>query len=63
MAQMWYMDHIPMYDDADVERLYFHKEADVDDSETQASDDLHGGIGVTHGEQFEDPSSQVLGKK
>jgi hypothetical protein len=56
------MDHTPTYDDADVERLYSHIEAYVDDNETQASDDLHRGIGAMHGKQFEDPASQVLGK-
>jgi hypothetical protein len=50
IAQMGYMDHTLTYDDADVKRLYSHNEADVDDSETQAPDDLHGGIGATHGE-------------
>ena len=63
MAQMGYMDHTPTYDDAGVEQLYSHNEANMDDSETQASDDLYGGIGATHGKQFEDPTSQVLGKK
>jgi hypothetical protein len=60
---MRFMDHTPTYDDVDVERLYSHNEANVDDSETQASDDLHDGIGATHGEQSEDPTSQVLGPK
>jgi hypothetical protein len=50
MALMRYMDHTPMYDDANVEQLYFHNEVDVNDNEIQAPDDLDGGIGATHGE-------------
>jgi hypothetical protein len=57
------MGHTPTYDDVDVERLYSHNEADVDDSETQTSNGLHGGIGATHGKQSENLTSQVLGKK
>ena len=34
MAQMGYMDHTPTYDDANMERLYSHNEADMGDSET-----------------------------
>jgi hypothetical protein len=60
---MGYMDHTLTYNDADMERLYSHNETNVGDSETQEPNDLHGGIGTMHGEQFEDPTTRELGSK
>jgi hypothetical protein len=51
MAQMGFMDHTPMYGNVDVEWLYSHNDVDMDDGETQGLNDLHDGIGATHGEQ------------
>ena len=55
-----YMDDTPRYEDADMEWLYSHSEADVGDSGTHGLDDPHSGTGATQGEQFEDPTTRVL---
>jgi hypothetical protein len=34
MAQMGFMDHTPMYDNANVEWRYSHNDANMDDGET-----------------------------
>ncbi|KAE8038682.1 hypothetical protein FH972_011163 [Carpinus fangiana] len=62
--QMGHMDDIPMYEDADIEWLYFQPEADVGDSETQGVENPHSGTtGATKGEQSEDPAARVLRDK
>jgi hypothetical protein len=50
IAHMGYMDHTPIYKDADMERLYSHNEADVGDSETQGPDNPHSRTSATQGE-------------
>jgi hypothetical protein len=58
--QMSYMDDTPRYEDANMERLYSHHEANMGDNETQGVDDPHSGTGATQGEQSKDPATQVL---
>ncbi|KAE8056077.1 hypothetical protein FH972_012875 [Carpinus fangiana] len=58
--QMGYMDDTFIYEDADMERLYSHNDADVGDNETQGSDDPQSGTGATQGEQSKDPATRVL---
>jgi hypothetical protein len=63
--QMGFMDDTPMYEDADMEQLYSHLEADVGDSEPQGCDqDPHSGTtGATRDEQSQDPATRVLRDK
>jgi hypothetical protein len=59
--QMGHIDDTPMYEDADMERLYSQPKANVGDSETQGVEDPHNGItSATQGEQSEDLATQVL---
>jgi hypothetical protein len=63
--QMGLMDDTPMYEDADMEQLYSHPEADVGDSEPQGCDEEpHSGTtGATQDGQVEDPATRVLRDK
>jgi hypothetical protein len=63
--QMGLMDDTPMYEDADMEQLYSHLEADVGDSEPQGCDqDPHSvTTGATQDEQVKDPATRVLRDK
>ena len=59
-----YIDDTPMYEDANMERMYSHPEVDVGDNKAQGVEDSHSGTtGATQGEQSEDPTTRVLRDK
>ena len=54
---MSYMDDTPKYEDADIEWLYSHHEADVGDSKIPSIDDSYSGTGAAQSELSKDPTT------